>query len=105
MDGEHMATIHSIETIISDAGVHGGQPIIAGTRIRVTDVVASHLHRGHNPDELAVNFNLDLGQVYAALAYYYQHKAEIDALMQSEADRAETYIDRLAQSGRLIRVE
>ena len=54
---------------------------------------------------VTVNFALDLGQVYAALAYYYQHKSEVDVLMQAEADRAETYLDRLAQSGRLIRVE
>lgn len=100
-----MTTIHSIATIVSDEETHGGQPIIAGTRIRVTDVVASHLYRGHSPDELAVNFSLNLGQVYAALAYYYQHKTEIDALIQTEADRANVYLEKLVKNDRLIRIE
>ena len=100
-----MATIHLIKTIISDSDVHGGQPVVAGTRIRVIDVVASHVYRGHAASQLAVNFALDLGQVYAVLAYYYQHRPEVDELLKAEAATAESYLDALDDSGRLIRVE
>lgn len=98
------ATIYHIDTIISDPAVRGGQPVIAGTSIRVSDLIASHLYRGQSPEEMAANFNLDLGQVYAALAYYYQHKAEVDARMRADADESLGLLDDLERSGKLIRV-
>jgi uncharacterized protein (DUF433 family) len=100
-----MVTILSIDTIVSDSSIRDGQPIVATTQIRVSDIAASHLYRGQTPDELAVNYKLSLGQVYAALAYYYQHKDQIDELMQQEWDRANTYLETLEKNGRLIRVE
>lgn len=100
-----MVTILSINTIVSDTTIGDGQPIIAETQVRVSDLVASHLFRGHGPDALAVNYRLSLGQVYAALAYYYQHKSEIDDLLQQEAHRADAYLTKLEQDGHLIRVE
>lgn len=100
-----MVTVLSIDTIVSDTTIREGQPIIAGTQVRVSDVVASHLYRGHSPEVLAVNYKLSLGQVYAALAYYYQHKSVIDGLLQQEAHRADTYLKGLEQDGRLFRIE
>src|SRR5574341_232700 len=98
-----MTTIHAIETIISDPDIRGGQPIIAGTTIRVADLVASHIYRGQSPEELAANFALNLGQVHAALAYYYQHKSEIDARMRQDAENAEGLLKELDRQGKLIR--
>ena len=100
-----MITIHPIDTIVSDPQVRGGQPIIAGTTLRVSDLAASHIYRGLSPDELAVNFALDLGQVHAALAYYYQHKAEIDQQMRDDAAKADRLLTDLDAQKRLIRVE
>jgi uncharacterized protein (DUF433 family) len=99
-----MVTILSIDTIVSDSSIRDGQPIVAGTQIRVSDLVASHLYRGQQPEELAVNYKLSLGQVYAALAYYYQRKDQIDKLMQQEKRRAADYLEELENNGRLIRV-
>ncbi len=88
---EEYRTIHPIDTIVSDQAVRGGQPIISGTSIRISDLAASHVYRGQSAEELATNFRLDMGQVYAALAYYFQHKAEIapgcEAMPQKQADR------------------
>ena len=100
-----MATIHPIDTIVSDPGNRGGQPIIAGTSIRVVDVVASHIYRGLLAEELATNFALDMGQVYAALAYYYQHKSAMDARMREDAGVAERLLADFEVKGKLIRVE
>lgn len=100
-----MAIIYPIDTILSDPGKRGGQPIIAGTNIRVSDLIASHLYRGQSPDELAVNFALNLGQVYAALAYYYDHKTDMDKIMQAEAAEAEQLLSDFEASGKLIRIE
>jgi len=100
-----MATIHPIDTIVSDPAIRGGQPIIGGTNVRLIDVIASYLYRGLSVEELAVNFALDLGQAHAALAYYYQHKAEIDAQMRQDADKASKLLADLDAQGKLIRVE
>lgn len=99
-----MATIHPIDTIVSDPGNRGGQPIIAGTSIRVVDVVASHVYRGLTAEELATNFALDMGQVYAALAYYYQHKSELGSRMRKDAIDAERLLADFESKGKLIRV-
>ena len=98
-----MVTVHPIDTIVSDPDTHNGQPVISGSRVRVVDLVASHLYRHLSADELATNFNLDLAQVYAALAYYYAHKAEIDAVLRTEAEQAEQYLQQLDAQGKLIR--
>ena len=100
-----MAVIHPIETIISDPSIRGGQPIIAGTGVRVVDLVASYLYRRLTAEELAVNFALDLGQVHAALAYYYQHKAELDSWMRDEETKADKLLAELETQGKLIRLE
>ncbi len=100
-----MVTIHPIDTIVSDPGNRGGQPIIACTSVRVVDVIASHVYRGLQAEELATNFALDMGQVYAALAYYYQHKPEMDARIRQDTSTAERLLADLEAKGKLIRVE
>ena len=97
-----MVTIHPIEMIVSDPTMHGGQPVVSGSRVRVIDLIASHLYRNLTADELATNFNLNLAQVYAALAYYYQHKAALDAVLRLEAQQAEQLLQQLDEQGKLI---
>lgn len=60
-------------------GVCGGKPRIAGHRIRVQDIVL-WTEQGQSADEIASSFPpLTLADVYAALAYYHDNRAEIDA--------------------------
>jgi uncharacterized protein (DUF433 family) len=99
------ATILSIDTIVSDPAIRGGRPIIAGTGIRVIDIVAYYRYAGQTPEELATGFSLSLGQVHGALAYYHLHKDEIEADMRADAELAEKWMQDLARKGRLIRVE
>ncbi len=96
-----MATVLNIDVIVSDEGVRGGRPTIAGTTLRVSDVAAYHTYGGLSPEEIAVQFRLALAQVYAALAYYYMHKAEIDAEMHGNADEAEGWRQKLLEQGLL----
>lgn len=61
-------------------GVCAGKPRIAGHRIRVQDIVLSHQRLGMSPDEIVSAFpTITLSDVYAALAYYHDHRAPIDA--------------------------
>ena len=67
--------------ITTDPEVCHGRPCIAGTRVRVMDILAAHEH-GVSPAELQDHFatrRLTLAEIYAALAYYNDHKGEIDA--------------------------
>ncbi len=61
-------------------GVCGGKPRIAGHRIRVMDIVIWHEKLGLSPDEIvSAHPTLTLADVYAALAYYFDHREEVRA--------------------------
>ena len=62
----------------------GGRPCIAGTRIAVSDVVLMHLRLGQSLEQIAGHYNLSLAGLHAAMAYYYDHRAEIDQQMEAE---------------------
>lgn len=71
-------------------GVAGGKPRIAGHRITVQDIVIWHERMGRSADEICAEYDLTLADVYAALAYYFDHREEIDrSLEESEALVAE----------------
>ncbi|HEV3024556.1 MAG TPA: DUF433 domain-containing protein [Pirellulales bacterium] len=74
------------EHIEVTAEVCGGKPRIAGRRIRVQDVVVWHEEMGMTPAEIVSKYpTISLGDVHAALAYYYDHVAEIRQQMADEA--------------------
>jgi uncharacterized protein (DUF433 family) len=96
-----VATVLSIDTIVSDPQVRGGRPSIAGRTITVSDLVGRYLVWGTSPEELAVQFKLTLGQVHAALAYYYTHQAEMDEEMRRDQATADRLKIELEQQGKL----
>ncbi|HZU13506.1 MAG TPA: DUF433 domain-containing protein [Chloroflexota bacterium] len=65
-------------------GVAGGKPRIAGHRITVQNVVFWHERIGMTADEIANEHGLSLADVYAALAFYYDHRVEIDQTIRSD---------------------
>jgi len=67
-------------------GVAGGKPRIAGHRITVQNVVVWHERIGLSADEIATEYGLSLSDVYAALAYYYDHREEIDRAMRADEE-------------------
>jgi len=74
-------------SIESQSGVCGGRPCVAGTRIRVQDVFVWHELQGQSADEIVSRFpQLTMADVYAALAYYWDHRDEIQRDMQAESD-------------------
>ncbi len=57
-----------------------GTAWIDDTGVKVVEVVRDHLIGGLSPAEIHDAFpDLSLAQIYAALAYYYDHQAELDA--------------------------
>jgi len=67
------------EHIVALPGHCGGKPHVAGHRIKVQHVAIWHERQGKSPDEIVAEHpGVTLADVYAALAYYYDHRTEID---------------------------
>jgi uncharacterized protein (DUF433 family) len=76
------------------------RPYLAGTRVRVQDIVSDHERYGLSPDEIAREYpHLTLAQIHAALAYYFDHREEIRAMMKSD----EEYSARSASEANQVR--
>jgi len=69
----------------------GGKPRIKGTRITVGDIVLMHRRLGRALEEIAGTYELPLASVYAAMAFYYDNKAEIDRSLDEEEALAEAF--------------
>jgi uncharacterized protein (DUF433 family) len=64
------------EHIVLDAQ---GVPRIAGTTMKVVELVTAQTAYGWSPEELHFQFpHLSLGQIHSALAYYWDHQDELD---------------------------
>jgi uncharacterized protein (DUF433 family) len=75
------------EHIVATPGTCGGKPRIAGTRMRVQDIYVMYELQGQSVDEIVTHFpHLTMGAVYAALAYFWDHREEI--LQQIADDEA-----------------
>ena len=65
--------------IVKIEGVCGGDAIIEGTRITVASIVEFYYKSGLSIEEIAADWDaLTPAQVFSALAYYHDNKAEID---------------------------
>ena len=57
----------------------GNVPMIAGTQTKVVEIVLDHVAHGSDAREIQREHpHLSLAQIHGALAYYYDHQAEID---------------------------
>lgn len=66
-------------------GAGGPKARIAGHRIRVQDVAIWHEKLGMSVDEIVGQFpSISLADVHAALAYYWDHRDEIEAEIAEE---------------------
>lgn len=81
-----MATKSLDQRIVQTSDVCGGKPRIAGHRITVQNIAIWHDRLGRSADEIASEYDLELADIYAALAYYFAHREEIDqSIRESKA--------------------
>ena len=53
---------------------------IVGANTKVIEVVVDKLAHGSSPEEIHFQYpHLSMAQIHAALSYYYEHQAEVDA--------------------------
>ena len=73
--------------IVSGGGARGGHARVEGMRIGVHDVV-SYFLLGCGIDEVVARFpDLSKAQIYECLAYYEDHRAEVEALALSQTEK------------------
>ena len=71
--------------IVSNPKICGGSPTIAGTRIRVSDIVLCQRIEGEDVAGILEAYpHLTREQVECALGYYEQHRAAIDRYIEEE---------------------
>jgi uncharacterized protein (DUF433 family) len=99
----------SQEHIEISSDVRSGKPRIVGTRIAVEDVTVMHLKLGYSLVEIAGKYDLSLASVYAAMAYYFDHRDEIDRRIAEEDELVEVlkqnHPSRLQEKLRQLRNE
>jgi len=77
-------TVHSINSIVSNPNVRQGRPTISGTGITVHNIATAYVYRHESAEEIASGYQISPAEVHAALAYYYEHKTEIDREMDED---------------------
>jgi uncharacterized protein (DUF433 family) len=84
---------------------------IVGSRSKVIQIVMDRMAYGWGAEEIHAQYpHLSLSQIHAAFAYYYDHKAELDAQIEASIRFADemrakagesAVVQRLKQSGKL----
>jgi len=72
--------------IVSSPDVRFGKPHISGRRVTVADIVLQYNRLGLSPEEIAVDYDLPLAAIHAALSYYYAHREQIEQSISSNAE-------------------
>lgn len=86
--------MQSINLIAINPKVRNGRPYIVGTTVTVADVAIAKIYHNQDADGIADWYKLTLPQVYAALAYYYDHKPEMDEQIRKQIRHAEDLKER-----------
>jgi uncharacterized protein (DUF433 family) len=77
-------------------------PLIAGTTMKVIELVLTYKSFGWSPEELHFQYpHLTMGQIHSTLAYYWDHQDELD----NDIERRIDYIEHLHQSRKPIPLE
>src|SRR5258708_26329651 len=85
-----MASGAALDQLIAiTPGICGGKARIAGRRITVQNIVIWHERLGLSADQIAVDYNLTLAEVHAALAYYFVYRDEIEQSIRDGQSLAE----------------
>lgn len=87
-------TTSSIDTrIVIQQDKLGGEPHIANRRIRVRDIVQWYDLLNQSADEIAAMYELELVDIFAALAYYHLHRKELQEIWSKDDE----FIEKLRQ--------
>ena len=83
-----------------------GVPYIANTTMKVVELVGEKFAFGWSPEELLFQHPyLTLGQIHAALAYYWDHAEELDKNMHNRLQKVKNLKKKAPTSPLIIRLK
>lgn len=72
---------------------------IAGTRVKVAEVVLDKMAHGWSPEEIHFQHpNLSLAQIHCALTYYYENQAKVDEQIRHELEESDKLAAQLSDA-------
>lgn len=81
----------------------GSVPLIAGTTMKVVELVLAQRAHGWSPEELHFQFPfLGMSQIHAALTYFWDHQEEIEADIRRRDLRADELRAKLSVPDSLL---
>ena len=76
-----------------------GVPWIRGANTKVVEIVLDKMVHNSSPEEMHEQYpHLSLAQIHAALSYYYEHQAEVDADIERRDREVEALRDQQPDS-------
>jgi uncharacterized protein (DUF433 family) len=85
-EAEMLAETRYEHIVLNDSRV----PLIAGTTMKVIELVLAQAAYGWSAQELHMQFPyLTLGQIYSALAYYWDHREELDSDIEKRIEKVD----------------
>jgi uncharacterized protein (DUF433 family) len=83
-----------------------GVAILAGTRVKVVEVVMDRLAHHWDADEIQRQHpHLSLAQIHSALAYYYDHQLELDKDIDRRLNEAGETLAQVANTALRAKVQ
>lgn len=76
------------QLIIRVPGVHGGEPVIRGTRVPVRSIVVAYAQYDGDLGRVGDAYLVGREAIEAALAYYAAHRDEIDRIIEKREQDA-----------------
>lgn len=81
-------------------------PIIAGTRMKVIELILDKIAYGWSPEELQYQHpHLTLGQIYSALAYYSDHQEKFDQEIKTQLKQLDQMKKEAKPSPLIVRLK
>lgn len=80
--------------IVATPGTMGGEPRIEGRRVTVLHLYEQVEGRDLSPKTVAARHDLDVADVYRALAYYHEHPKEMADVRKRRDELVETHRER-----------
>jgi uncharacterized protein (DUF433 family) len=91
--------VQTLQVIAVNPKVRSGRPFVIGTSVTVIDIAMAKNYHNQDADGIADWYGLTLPQVYGALAYYYEHKTELDQTIRVQIKQAEGLKEKRIGSG------
>ena len=80
--------------------IRNGVPYVEGTQTKVVEVALDQIAHGWDAPQIHEQHpHLSLGQIHSALAYYHDHRSEVDREIEERARRADEIRAQYDQAG------